>query len=124
MKILNELLYAQSHEWVKIEGTKAYVGISDYAQEHLGDVVFVDLPEVGREVVKGSEVAVLESVKAASDIYSPLSGVVVEINEALADNPNLINESPYDSWLVVLEIKDATEADSLLSATDYEKILD
>lgn len=124
MKILNELLYAQSHEWVKIEGTKAYVGISDYAQEHLGDVVFVDLPEVGREVVKGGEIAVLESVKAASDIYSPLSGVVVEINEALADNPSLINESPYESWLVVLEIKDSTEADSLLSATDYEKILD
>lgn len=122
MKLLNELKYAQSHEWVKTENEKAYIGITDYAQENLGEVVFVELPEVGSNVEVGDQFIVLESVKAASDVYSPISGIVVKINEELADNPGLINESAYDAWLVVIEMKDPKEVESLLSAEDYKKL--
>lgn len=122
MKVLEELRYVKSHEWVKVEGNKAYVGISDYAQEHLGEVVFVDLPEVDAEVEAGEQFVVLESVKAVSDVYAPLSGTVVEINEELFDNPGLINESPYEAYLVVIEMSNASEVNELLTASDYEKI--
>lgn len=122
MKILKELKYAKSHEWVKIEGNKAYIGISDYAQEHLGEVVFVDLPDLDTEVEAGNQFVVLESVKAVSDVFSPVSGKVIKINEELLDNPGLINESPYESYLVVVEMSKESEVDELLSPSDYEKI--
>lgn len=121
MKVLNELRYAASHEWVKVDGKKAYIGISDYAQEHLGEVVFVDLPNVGDEVSAGEQFIVLESVKAVSDVYSPLSGKVIEVNEELFDNPGLINESPYENYLVVVEMSDESEVENLMSSADYKK---
>lgn len=122
MKLLENLKYAKSHEWVRVEGNKAYIGISDYAQEHLGEVVFVELPEVDAEFSAGDQFVVLESVKAVSDVYAPVSGKVVEINEELLDNPGLVNESPYESFLVVIEMSDASEVEELLSASDYEAI--
>jgi len=122
MKLLDELKYAESHEWVKVEGNKAYIGITDYAQSHLGEVVYVELPEVDTTVEAGDQFVVLESVKAASDVYAPISGTVVQINEELIDNPGLINESPYDAWFVVIDMAQPVEVDNLLSASDYEKI--
>lgn len=122
MKILNELKYSKSHEWVRVEGNKAYFGITDYAQDHLGEVVFADFPEQGREIKIEEAVAVVESVKAVADIFSPLSGTVVEVNEELLDNPTEINANPYESWFVAVEMSDQSELDALLSAKDYEKI--
>lgn len=122
MKLLNELKYAESHEWVKVEGNKAYVGITDYAQSHLGEVVYVELPEVTATFGAGDQFVVLESVKAASDVYAPVSGTVVEVNEELIDNPGLINESPYEAWFVVIEMTNPDEVANLLSAEDYEKV--
>lgn len=122
MKVLEELRYAKSHEWVRVEGNKAYIGISDYAQEHLGEVVFVDLPEVDVEINAGDQFVVLESVKAVSDVYAPISGTVVEINEELLDNPGLINESPYEAYLLAIEMSNASEVEELLSASDYERV--
>lgn len=124
MKVLNELKYSESHEWVKVEGNKAYVGITDYAQDHLGDVVYVELPEVGTDVAAGDQCIVLESVKAASDVYTPVSGKVVEVNEELADNPGSVNEKPYESWIIAVELSNPAEIGSLMSAEDYEKICD
>lgn len=121
MKLLKELKYAESHEWVKVEGNKAYIGITDYAQDHLGEVVYVELPEAGTTVEAGDQFVVLESVKAASDVYAPIAGTVLEINEELVDNPGMINESPYDAWFVVIDMAHPTEVDKLLSADDYEK---
>jgi len=122
MKILNELKYSDSHEWIKAEGNKAYIGITDYAQDHLGEVVYAELPEVNTAVKTGEQFIVLESVKAASDVYAPISGTVVEINEELNDNPGLINESPYGAWLVAIDMSSPEEVNNLLSAADYEKI--
>lgn len=122
MKLLEELKYVDSHEWVKIEGNKAYIGITDYAQDQLGDVVYVEVPEVGTVVEAGDQFVVLESVKAASDVYAPISGTVVEVNEELEDNPALINESAYDSWIVVIDMSMPTELDSLLSAEEYQEM--
>ena len=121
MKVLNELKYSKSHEWVKVEGNKVYFGITDFAQDHLGEVVFADFPEVGREIKLEEAVAVVESVKAVADIFSPISGTVVEINEELLDSPESINSDPYNSWFVAVEMSDSTELDALLSAEDYEK---
>lgn len=122
MKLLEELKYAESHEWVKVEGNKAYLGITDYAQDKLGDVVYVEVPEVGTIVETGDQFVVLESVKAASDVYAPISGTIVEVNEELEDNPGLINESAYDAWIVAIDMSLPTEIDNLLSAEDYEKL--
>ena len=122
MKVLNELKYSKSHEWVKVEGNKAYFGITDYAQDHLGEVVFADLPDVGREIKVEEVVATIESVKAVADIFSPISGTVVEVNEELLDDPAKINTDPYESWLMAVEMSDESELDELLSAEDYEKI--
>jgi glycine cleavage system H protein len=124
MKILEELKYSESHEWVRVEGNKAYIGITDFAQEHLGEVVYVELPEIDAVVEKGDQFIVLESVKAASDVFSPVSGKVIEINEELVDNPGFINEAAYDAWLVVLDMADSKDVDDLLSAEDYEKTLE
>ncbi|WP_312814088.1 glycine cleavage system protein GcvH [Sedimentibacter sp.] len=122
MKVLNELKYAESHEWVKVDGNKAYIGITDYAQDHLGEVVYVELPETGTIVEAGDQCIVLESVKAASDVYSPIGGTIVEINEELVDNPGLINESAYDAWLIAVDMSDPTEVNNLLSAEEYENM--
>lgn len=121
MNLPTDLKYAESHEWCKLDGGKARCGISDYAQEQLGDVVFVEVPEVGREVEAGEAIAVVESVKSASDIYAPLGGTVVEVNGELADSPELVNDSPYESgWLFAIDPTDASEADKLLDSEAYE----
>jgi glycine cleavage system H protein len=121
-----ELKYAASHEWVLDEGDGTVtVGITDHAQDSLGDVVYVELPEVGDSLHAGDEAGVVESVKAASDIYAPLSGTVVAINEELEDNPGVINSSPYgDGWFYKLEVSDRSEFDRLLSADDYRESLE
>lgn len=121
-KVIEGLRYAESHEWVKIDGSIATVGITDYAQSQLGNIVYVDMPEVDDEVAKGEEFGAVESVKAASDLYSPVSGTVVEINEALADQPELINQDAFENWIMKVEISDASEADDLLDAAAYEAI--
>lgn len=122
MKLMEDLKYAESHEWVRVEGNKAYIGITDYAQDKLGDVVYVEVPEVGTVVEAGDQFIVLESVKAASDVYAPISGTVVEVNEELEDNPALINESAFDAWIAVIDMSMPNELNSLLSAEEYEQI--
>ncbi len=119
--IPTELKYAKSHEWVRDEGDgTVFVGITDHAQEQLGDLVFVELPEVGETLIAGSECAVVESVKAASDIYSPLSGEVVSVNEALEDAPETVNEDAYgDGWLFQLKVDDEGDMDELMDAEAY-----
>ncbi|MCF0160687.1 MAG: glycine cleavage system protein GcvH [Bacteroidaceae bacterium] len=121
-KVIEGLRYAESHEWVKVDGNIATVGITDYAQGQLGNVVYVDLPEVDDEVAQGEEFGAVESVKAASDLFSPVSGTVVEVNEALEDKPELINEDAFENWIMKVEISDAAELDNLLDAAAYEKI--
>ena len=121
-EVRDDLKYTESHEWLKIRGNKAIIGITDYAQSELTDIVFVELPEVGKEVKKGEELCVVESVKSVSEIYSPVSGKVVKVNKKLEDTPETINESPYDEgWLVELEIKDKSEIGDLLDAESYKK---
>ena len=123
--IPEELKYTKSHEWVLDEGDGiAAVGITDHAQEQLGDLVFVELPEVGTELTASAECAVVESVKAASDIYSPLDGEVVEVNEALADSPEAINEAPYENWIFKLKMTDSSQLDNLLDATAYAEFIE
>lgn len=116
-----ELKYAPSHEWVRVEGDVAVVGITDHAQDALGDLVYVELPEVGDSVNAGDEAGVVESVKAASDIYAPVSGEIIAVNEALADSPEIVNSDPYtDGWMYKIRIKDEAELQDLLSAEDYD----
>ena len=115
-----DLKYAKSHEWARIQGTEATVGITDHAQHELTDVVFVELPEVGKKVKAGDACAVVESVKTASDIYSPLSGEVTAVNKAVVDNPALVNTEPYSgAWFYKLKLADAEEANRLLTADQY-----
>lgn len=121
MKVKKDLLYTNDHEWVKVEGDKAYIGITDYAQNSLGEIVYVELPEIGDEFNAGDVFSVIESVKAASDSYLPVSGKVVEVNEELSDSPELINEDPYGNWIVVVELTDKSELDKLMSAEEYEE---
>jgi len=121
MKVIEGLKYSKDHEWVKVDGNKAIIGITDYAQDSLGDVVFVDLPEPGETVNAGDAAAVVESVKAAADIYSPVSGTIIEVNTELEGSPELINEDPYQNWIIVVEINDASELDSLMDAEEYER---
>ncbi|TVQ40425.1 MAG: glycine cleavage system protein GcvH [Spirochaetaceae bacterium] len=121
MKFDSDVRYLKSHEWARKDGDTVVVGISDYAQDSLGDVVFVELPEVGATVSKGDSFAVVESVKAASDIYTPVSGEVADVNQALADNPALINEDPFgEGWLARIKASDVSEYDSMMTAADYE----
>ena len=123
MKILAELLYSKDHEWVKIEDGKATIGITDFAQDQFGDVVFVAIPEVGTELGAGDGIATIESVKAVSDVYAPISGTVIEANEELADAPELINEDAYGKgWIAVIELGDEAELDALLAAAGYEQM--
>ncbi|HYK00897.1 MAG TPA: glycine cleavage system protein GcvH [Thermoanaerobaculia bacterium] len=117
--------YAKSHEYVHVEGGVATIGISDYAQKELGDVVFVELPQVGSELEAADELGSIESVKAVSELFSPVSGEVVEINEALAENPALVNTDPYgDGWMVRIRLSDATEVDELMTAEEYDEYIE
>ena len=121
-KVIEGLYYSESHEYVKVEGDFAYVGITDYAQHALGNVVYVDMPEVDDEVEAGEDFGAVESVKAASDLISPVSGTVVEINEALEDKPELINEDAFENWIMKVEMSDKGELDNLMYAAAYEGI--
>lgn len=121
MKLMEGLKYSKEHEWIRIDGDRAYVGITDHAQHSLGDIVFVEIPETGTELNKGDVLGVVESVKAASDVYTPVSGTVVEVNEDLEDSPEKINEEPYDSWIVVLKMGDASETEELMDMKEYER---
>ena len=118
-KVLEGLYYSESHEYVKVDGEFGYIGITDYAQHALGNVVYVDMPEVDDEVSAGEEFGAVESVKAASDLVSPVTGVVVEVNEALEDEPELINSDAYENWIIKVTIADASELNSLMDAKAY-----
>ena len=118
-KVLEGLYYSESHEYVKVEGNIGYVGITDYAQHALGNVVYVDMPDVDDEVTAGEEFGAVESVKAASDLISPVSGVVVEVNEALEDQPELINSDAYENWIIKVTIADKSELNDLMDAKAY-----
>ncbi|MBR1449661.1 MAG: glycine cleavage system protein GcvH [Prevotella sp.] len=119
-KVIEGLYYSESHEYVRVEGNTGYIGISDYAQNALGNVVYVDMPEVDDEVEAGSEFGAVESVKAASDLIAPVSGMVVEVNEALDDQPELVNQDPYENWIIKVELSDKAELNNLMDAQAYE----
>jgi len=125
MKIPAELKYTEDHEWVRIEGNMAVVGITDYAQNELGDVVFVEIETEGEELEKGDTFGTVEAVKTVSDLFMPLAGKVAEVNAALADEPELVNKDPYGKgWMVKIEVGSMEEADDLLSADDYKKMIE
>lgn len=121
-KVIEGLFYSESHEYVKVEGDFAYVGITDYAQHALGNVVYVDMPEVDDEVEADEDFGAVESVKAASDLISPVSGTVVEVNEALEDKPELLNEDAFENWIMKVLMSDKSELDALMDATAYEEL--
>ena len=118
-KVLEGLYYSESHEYVRVEGDFGFIGITDYAQNALGNVVYVDMPEVDDEVSAGEEFGAVESVKAASDLMSPVTGVVVEVNEALEDQPELVNQDAYENWIIKVKISDKSELDDLMDAKAY-----
>ena len=120
-KVIEGLYYSESHEYVRVEGEYGYVGITDYAQNALGNVVYVDMPDVDDEVTAGEEFGAVESVKAASDLISPVSGTVAEVNEALDDQPELVNQDAYENWIIKVEMSDKTELDNLMDAKAYEE---
>ena len=123
--IPDNLKYASSHEWVRVEGDEAIIGISDHAQEELTELVFIELPEIGSELAVGDPCAVVESVKTASDIYSPVSGEVIETNDALETKPGIVNEDPYgDGWVFKIRLSNLDELDALLSPDDYAEQVD
>ncbi len=119
-KIIEGLKYSESHEWVKVEGNVAVVGVSDFAQKEMGDITYVDLPDVDDEVEAGEEFGALESVKAASELISPVSGKVVEVNEELEDTPEKVNEDAYASWIIKVEMSDPSQLDALMDAAAYK----
>ncbi|MBO8466453.1 MAG: glycine cleavage system protein GcvH [Bacteroidetes bacterium] len=118
-KTIEGLYYSQSHEWVKVEGNTAFVGITDYAQEALGSVVYVDMPQQDDQVNAGEEFGAVESVKAASDLVSPVSGTVVDVNSGLEDSPSLLNEKPYGTWIIKVEMSEPSQLDNLMDAKAY-----
>ncbi|NLJ71624.1 MAG: glycine cleavage system protein GcvH [Syntrophomonadaceae bacterium] len=120
MNTPDDLFYTQNHEWIKVEDDKAYLGITDYAQYNLGDIVFVELPELDIQVEMEEAIAVVESVKAVSSIYAPISGTILEVNEELEDAPELLNEDPYENHIAIISLDDDSELDELMSATDYD----
>ncbi|MBO8152264.1 MAG: glycine cleavage system protein GcvH [Candidatus Neomarinimicrobiota bacterium] len=124
MNVPEDLKYTNDHEWVKVDGDTAIVGITDYAQSELGDIVYIELPEVGREVSKGDPAATIEAVKTVADVYSPLSGEVIEVNEKLKDATEIVNKDPYgDGWMFKIRMKDKDELNELLTAEDYKKLI-
>jgi len=125
MQIPDDLRYSTDHEWVRVEGSTARIGITDYAQDALGDVVFVDLPEVGLSVEAAASISEVESTKSVSDIYAPVTGTISEVNTDLADAPERLNEDPYgEGWLFVIEMTDLAQVDALLSASDYRALVE
>ena len=122
MKIVEGLKYSKDHEWVKVEGNLATIGITDFAQHSLGDIVYIELPEIGDTIGKDETFGVVESVKAASDVYLPVSGTIVKINEALVDEPELVNADAFENWIVCVEMDNLAELDELMDATAYETI--
>ena len=123
MKVAKGLYYTKDHEWVKVEGNLGVIGVADYAQHHLGDIVYVELPEVDDEIAKEESFSAVESVKAASDVYMPVSGKVVEVNEELIDDPALLNSDPYENWMIKVELSDKAELEELMTSEEYEKFL-
>ncbi len=121
MKVVEGLKYSKDHEWVKVDGNKVYVGISDHAQHSLGDIVFVEIPEQGMDVNKGDILSVVESVKAASDIYAPVSGKVIKVNEELEYSPEKINEDTYESYIAILEMSEPSELEELMDMQEYAR---
>ncbi|MCM3714497.1 glycine cleavage system protein GcvH [Halalkalibacter oceani] len=120
----NELKYSEEHEWVKVEGDKVRIGITDFAQSELGDIVFVELPEVGDDIEADEPFGSVESVKTVSELYAPISGKVVEVNEELDDSPEFVNESPYEkAWMIVVEPSDSSEIDKLMTAEQYKEMI-
>lgn len=125
MNVPEDLRYSEDHEWVRVDDGRARFGITDYAQDALGDVVFVQVPAVGSVVTKGASISEVESTKSVSDVYAPVSGTIVEANDALADAPQKLNEDPYgDAWIAVIELSDASELDQLLDAAAYRKLVE
>ena len=120
-KVMEGLYYSESHEYVRVEGNVGFVGITDYAQNALGTVVYVDMPDVDDEVVAGEEFGAVESTKAASDLISPVSGTVIEVNEVLDDQPELINEDAFENWIIKVELSDKTDLDNLMDAAAYSR---
>ncbi len=120
MVTVGGLYYSKDHEWVKVEGKKALIGITDYAQNALGEIVYVELPDMGTEYKAGDVFCVIESVKAAADSFTPVSGKVVEVNEELEDSPQLLNEGPYDNWIVAIEMDDSSELENLMDEQAYK----
>ena len=124
MEILNDRKYSPKHTWAKLDGEYAYIGVTDFAQDQLGEVLYVDVPEVEDELTKDSDFGVIESSKVASDLHAPVSGVVVEINEdKLEDEPEYVNEAPYDAWICKIKVADMAEYEALLTAEQYEATL-
>jgi len=121
VKVLKNLIYTKEHEWVKVEGEKAYIGITDFAQHALGSIVYVELPEIDSEVSEGDTFGTIESVKAASDVFMPFDGKILEVNETIVDNPELVNEDAFKNWMIFAEIIDKTQLDGLMDADAYEK---
>ena len=120
-----DLKYSEEHEWLRMEGDTAVIGITHFAQDSLGDVVFVELPEVGADVEQFEKMGEIESVKAVSDLYSPVGGKVVEVNESLTDSPELVNDSPYEEgWMIKVEVSDGSEIDNLMSASEYDALVE
>ena len=122
-KILEELKYSESHEWVKVEGNVAFVGVSDFAQKEMGDIPYVDMPEDGDDVLAGEEFGALESVKASSELISPVSGTVVAVNSELEDAPEKVNEDAYGAWIIKVEMSNAAELDKLMDAAAYKAFI-
>ena len=123
-KVLEGLLYSESHEWVKVDGNVATIGVSDFAQAEMGNITYVDLPEVDDEFEAGEEFGALESVKAASDLYCPVSGKVIEVNSEIDDAPELINEDAYANRIIKVELSDPSELEALLDAEGYKKLIE
>ncbi|MEG6522258.1 glycine cleavage system protein GcvH [Desulfotomaculum sp. 1211_IL3151] len=125
MNLQADLKYTKDHEWVKVEGNRAIIGITDYAQDSLGDIVFVELPSAGEAVEAAESFGVVESVKTASDLYSPVSGKVLEVNEGLADAPELVNQEPYGKgWMIIVELDNPAELDDLMNAEQYQSMVE
>lgn len=123
MVVKEGLYYTKKHEWLKVEGNTGIVGVTDYAQEELGDIAYIDLPEKGKELKKSKEICEIESVKAVSEVYSPISGKIIEVNTELGDNPEKINENPYGAWIVKIELSNKGEMKDLMDKKQYEDYL-